>query len=59
MTLKENLIFKTKASTYTFCLVTCEAIIISILEGMVIMNHLGLVQNCTTTQREEGKVLNM
>lgn len=38
----------------TLGLVTFEAIVISILEGMVIMNHLGLVQNCSTTIVEEG-----
>ncbi|RCH98438.1 hypothetical protein CU097_015037 [Rhizopus azygosporus] len=38
----------------TLGLVTFEAIVISILEGMVIMNHLGLVQNCSATIVEEG-----
>ncbi|KAI9256932.1 hypothetical protein BY458DRAFT_578586 [Sporodiniella umbellata] len=51
---KQHSLFKTKESTLTFSLVTCEAIIISILEGMVIKNHLGLVQNCSATTIEEG-----
>lgn len=52
MLLKDLL--KTKESTYTLCLITFEAIIISILEGIVIKNHLGLVQNCEATVVEEG-----
>ncbi|KAG1139710.1 hypothetical protein G6F37_012556 [Rhizopus arrhizus] len=52
MLLKDLL--KTKESTYTLCLITFEAIIISILEGIVIKNHLGLVQNCEATPVEEG-----
>ncbi|KAL4212127.1 hypothetical protein AB4K20DRAFT_1890608 [Rhizopus microsporus] len=52
--LKENGVLKSKESIMTLGLVTFEAIVISILEGMVIMNHLGLVQNCSTTIVEEG-----
>ncbi|CAO3701766.1 unnamed protein product [Rhizopus stolonifer] len=51
---KGSLIFKSKDSIFTLCLVTFEAIIISILEGIVIMNHLGLVQNCSATIIEFG-----
>lgn len=43
---RENPIFKTKESIFTLGLVTFEAIVICILEGIIIMNHLGLVQNC-------------
>lgn len=52
--LKENGGLKSKESIMTLGLVTFEAIVISILEGMVIMNHLGLVQNCSATVVEEG-----
>lgn len=52
--LKENGVLKSKESIMTLGLVTFEAIVISILEGMVIMNHLGLVQNCSATIVEEG-----
>ncbi|CAO3658651.1 unnamed protein product [Rhizopus stolonifer] len=54
MKIQESYLFKTKESTLTFSLVTCEAIIIAILEGMIIMNHLGLVQNCSATSVEDG-----
>ncbi|KAI7905071.1 uncharacterized protein BX663DRAFT_501589 [Cokeromyces recurvatus] len=54
MQLRENPIFKSKESILTICLVTFEAIVISILEGIVIMNHLGLVQNCDTDSIGEG-----
>jgi hypothetical protein len=46
MAVRENPIFKTKESIFTIGLVTFEAVIICILEGIVIMNHLGLVSNC-------------
>ncbi|KAI9473433.1 MAG: hypothetical protein EXX96DRAFT_577920 [Benjaminiella poitrasii] len=54
MTLRESPIFKTKESIFTICLVTFEAVTISILEGIVIMNHLGLVQNCRPDSIGEG-----
>lgn len=46
MAIRENPIFKTKESILTISVVTFEAILICILEGIVIMNHLGLVSNC-------------
>lgn len=46
MAIRENPIFKTKESIFTIGLVTFEAVVICILEGIVIMNHLGLVSNC-------------
>ncbi|KAI8970208.1 hypothetical protein BDF20DRAFT_889890 [Mycotypha africana] len=46
MELKDSPLFRSKESSVIICLVTFEAFIISILEGMVIMHHLGLVQNC-------------
>ncbi|KAK4511747.1 RRM domain-containing protein [Mucor velutinosus] len=47
MAIRENPIFKTKESIFTISVVTFEAILICILEGIVIMNHLGLVSNCS------------
>lgn len=46
MSSKSNPIFNSKESIFTLCFVTFEAVVISILEGMVIMNHLRLVSNC-------------
>jgi hypothetical protein len=50
----KNPIFRTKDSIFTLCFVTFEAVIISILEGMVIMNHLRLVSNCHPDTIGEG-----
>lgn len=52
---KENPIFKSKDSICTISLVTFEAVVICILEGIVIMNHLGLVQNCNVDRAGKGK----
>lgn len=54
MVSRENPIFKTKESIFTISLVTFEAVIICILEGIVIMNHLGLVQNCDLDKQGKG-----
>lgn len=54
MVSRENPIFKTKESMFTIGLVTFEAIVICILEGIVIMNHLGLVQNCAMDKHGKG-----
>ena len=54
MVTRENPIFKTKESIFTISIVTFEAVIICILEGIVIMNHLGLVQNCKTDAHGNG-----
>lgn len=54
MEAKKNPIFKSKESIFTFGFVSFEAVVISILEGIVIMNHLGLVQNCDPDSAGEG-----
>ncbi|KAI8087779.1 uncharacterized protein B0P05DRAFT_486985 [Gilbertella persicaria] len=54
MTLRENPIFRTKESIMTFSLVLFECIVICILEGIVIMNHLQLVSNCNPDIIGEG-----
>lgn len=54
MVSRENPIFKTKESIFTLGLVTFEAIVICILEGIVIMNHLGLVSNCNLDTQGKG-----
>ncbi|KAI8090525.1 hypothetical protein BDF21DRAFT_333640 [Thamnidium elegans] len=54
MVSRENPIFKTKESIYTLGLVTFEALVICILEGIVIMNHLGLVSNCNVDTQGKG-----
>ncbi|KAI9273913.1 hypothetical protein EDC94DRAFT_672683 [Helicostylum pulchrum] len=54
MVSRENPIFKTKESIFTLGLVTFEAIVICILEGIVIMNHLGLVSNCNPDTQGKG-----
>lgn len=55
MVSRDNPIFRTKESIFTIGLVTFEAIVICILEGIVIMNHLGLVQNCNMDLYGKGK----
>lgn len=54
MVARENPIFRTKDSIFTISLVTFEAVIICILEGIIIMNHLGLVQNCNPDAAGRG-----
>jgi hypothetical protein len=54
MVARENPIFRSRDSILTISLVTFEAIVICILEGIVIMNHLGLVQNCNPDQAGIG-----
>ncbi|KAI8876495.1 hypothetical protein K501DRAFT_298782 [Backusella circina FSU 941] len=54
MSLRKNPIFQTKESIFTLSLVSFEAIVICILEGIVVMNHLGLVQNCDLDPTGEG-----
>ncbi|KAI8971119.1 hypothetical protein BDB01DRAFT_812406 [Pilobolus umbonatus] len=51
---RENPVFKTKESILTLSIVSFEAILIIILEGMVIMHHLKLVANCNPTSIGEG-----
>jgi hypothetical protein len=55
MTLRKNPIFQTRESIFTLSLVSFEAIVICILEGIVVKNHLGLVQNCALDPTGEGK----
>lgn len=59
MVSKENPIFKSKDSICTISLVTFEAVVICILEGIVIMNHLGLVQNCNVDRAGKGKIVSV
>ncbi|CAO3634762.1 unnamed protein product [Cunninghamella blakesleeana] len=47
---KYSLLFKNCDFAFTLGLVVTECILISILEGMVVMNHLNLVSNCELIQ---------
>jgi hypothetical protein len=57
MGIKDSNIFQTRESTLTFALVSFEAVLICILEGMVIKNHLQLVANCSMDLKGQGKYL--
>lgn len=52
--LKQTPVFKSKDSIATLVLVSVEAILLSILEGLVVMNHLALVSNCNMDRKGQG-----
>ncbi|ORX46282.1 hypothetical protein DM01DRAFT_303965 [Hesseltinella vesiculosa] len=47
-------ILRNRDFAYTLGLVSVECVLICILEGMVVMNHLGLVSNCAMDTTGEG-----
>lgn len=47
-------IFNSKESVATLVLVSVEAILLSILEGLVVWNHLALVSNCNMDSKGQG-----
>lgn len=53
--LRDNPIFKTKESIATLSVISLECILICILEGLVVMNHLALVSNCQMDTVGQGE----
>ncbi|KAI9313744.1 hypothetical protein BX666DRAFT_1863544 [Dichotomocladium elegans] len=52
--LNRSPLFKTKFSTAFIVLVTIEAVVLCILEGLVVKNHLALVSNCNLDLNGQG-----
>ncbi|KAI7876824.1 hypothetical protein K492DRAFT_219705 [Lichtheimia hyalospora FSU 10163] len=52
--LKHTPIFNSNDSVATLVIVSVEAVLLSILEGLVVMNHLALVSNCDMDRKGQG-----
>ena len=52
--LRDNPLFKTKESIATLSVISLECILICILEGLVVKNHLALVSNCQMDSVGQG-----
>lgn len=53
--LRDNPLFKTKESIATLSVISLECILICILEGLVVKNHLALVSNCQMDSVGQGE----